>query len=208
MAIHAGQVERGSAMRETSFRMYLAAAVNATNAYFASATLNGVTAPTTLTLVDSFTRQPISLAFTYTIASPRTATYRVTGENQFGDTIVEDVTLTGTGAAVTQHTLNCFRFISSIVLTSVSAGMVAGDVVAIGNSVTSSGTCRFPLWSKTIPSAAIKAITHDGGTLRAVPAGANLIVDTARWTVRETTNTLVSGQMAMIYVDPKYERYV
>lgn len=210
MAIHAGQIERGSSLREPTFRMLLAPVAIAANAYYASTPLNGITVPLTAPAAigswPQWTRSPISLAVTFTIATGRSVTIRIVGENQFGDVITEDVVCNGNTTAVVLHTLNCFRLISSVHVTAISAGMAVGDVLAIGNQI--GATMRFPLWSRTIPSVAIKAISYDTGTLATVPAGASLIVDSTRATVRDTTTTLVQGSWASLYIDPKFERYV
>lgn len=59
-------------------------------------------------------------------------TFTITGTNQFGEAISEDVTVTVSGGATTEETSNCFQTISSVVLTTKGGTIGAGDVVSVG----------------------------------------------------------------------------
>lgn len=198
MGIALTQMERGSALRRSSFIMSLCmSATAAATAYLNIGAVNGKVAGDSVTITSQYTRQPTSLFVTPNHAGI-TVVYRITGENQFGDTIREDISVTGTTAA---HTLNCFRRITALSIVSASGVLGAGTTVSIGHS--NAAGCRFPLWSRTIPAAAVKALVYGGNS---PSVAASITVDTTRSCVMDNGSATVSSE-AQVYLDPQYERY-
>lgn len=200
MGIALTQMERGSALRRSSFIMALCvSATAAATAYLNAGSVNGLVAGSTVTITSQYTRQPTSLFVTPAHAGI-TVVYRITGENQFGDVIREDISVAGTTAA---HTLNCFRRITALSIVSVTGGTLgAGTTISIGHS--NAAGCRFPLWSRTIPAAAVKALVYAGNS---PTVASSISVDTTRSCVVDAGAATVSTE-AQVYLDPQYERYI
>lgn len=139
-------------------------------AHLNAVTLNGVAVAATIANTSFYTRAISSVAFTPAIASG-TATFRITGENQFGETVTEDLVLTST---TVEQTMRCYRRITSVVVTAISAGTFgAGDTISIGYELTKP---KIPMLAKCGAGAVLHFSNLNGAIIQ--PGPATWVVDT------------------------------
>lgn len=100
-----------------------------------------------------YTKNPQSLFLTPSIASG-TVTLLLTGLNQFNEVVSESIVVTSTTA---QQTILCYRRLTSVVITAISAGATTGatDTLTIGYSLVGP---RIPFMAK-VPAGAILRTT-------------------------------------------------
>lgn len=130
-----------------------------------------------------YTKNCQSLFITPSIASG-TVTLLLTGVNQFNETVSESITVTSTTA---QQTTLCYRRLTSIVITAISAGSTTGasDTITIGYSLVNPRvpflakvTVAQPTGSGTPPTGAILRATDLGQTSTQPTFSAQDIVST------------------------------
>lgn len=207
MAIHLGQFEAGSHLKRHEYVMELCTLPTATVAAYASAlALNTKAAGDSTGFTSQYTRQPLNLYLTFACgATAHTVQFRVTGENHFGETVTEVVQIAGVASSTNNaFTLNCYRRVTSITIEAITAGgtpLSAGATLSVG--FTNLAGCRYPVWSRTLPAAAIKAMVYSGtsGGVANTPT-----LDKTYNNVRELGSGAQNG-MVLLYLDPKYERY-
>lgn len=187
MATHLGNFDRGSALRGPAFAMR-STTINAASTTALQVALNiGLVGASLGSFAEFWCRSPSGIILTSIGAS--SAVITITGENQFGEVVSEDSSAMGSS---TFHSLHCYRKITNLVLKS---GAASTGTISVGYSVGSG--LRIPLWSKTIPAAAIKAV----GIIGATPT---YTYDTSRWCLQLSAGA--AGE-AWVFLDPKFERY-
>lgn len=208
MAIHLGQFEAGSHLKRHEYLMELCTLPTAAvTAYAATLSQVGKIAGDPTGVTSQYTRQPLNLYLTLACgATAHTVQFRVNGENHFGETVTEVVTMVGVVSSTTNaFTLNCYRRITSITIEAITSGgspLSTGAALSVG--FTNLSGVRYPVWSRTLPVAAVKALVY-GGSSGGV--GSTFTLDKTYNNIREIGNGTVNG-MVYLLLDPKYERYV
>lgn len=208
MAIHLGQFEAGSHLKRHEYLMELCTLPTATVTAYANAVSQvGKVAGNDTGVTSQYTRQPLNLYLTLACgAAAHTVQFRVNGENHFGDPVTEVVSIAGVVSSTNNaFTLNCYRRITSITIEAITAGgstLSTGATLSVGFT-NLSGT-RYPIWSRTLPAAAIKAMVYAGGSGGVVNS---FTLDKTYNNIREAGSGAQNG-MVYLYLDPKYERYV
>jgi len=207
MAIHLGQFEPGSHLKRHEYLMELCTlGTAATTAYASALPQNTKVVGDSTGVTSQYTRQPLNLYLTLACgATAHTVQFRVNGENHFGETVTELVSITGTASSsVSAFTVNCYRRITSITIEAITAGgspLTTGATLSVG--FTNIAGCRYPIWSRTLPAAAIKAMVYAGG---AGGVAGTLTLDKTYNNIRENGSGVQNGMVSLI-LDPKYERY-
>jgi len=207
MAIHLGQFEAGSHLKRHEYFMELCTLPTATvTAYANGVSQVGKVAGDNTGVTSQYTRQPLNLYLTLACGTTaHTVQFRVNGENHFGETVTEVVTMVGVASSTTNaFTLNCYRRITSITVEAITAGgspLTTGAALSVG--FTNLTGTRYPVWSRTIPAAAIKALAYAGGAGGVVTS---FTLDKTYNNIREAGSGVQNGMVAL-YLDPKYERY-
>jgi len=135
---------------------------------------------------------PASVTLTQTEAGGATVVYTVVGENQFGDPVSEDVSITG---STDGDTLHCYRKIATITIKSVSGGPLGtGDNLDVGH-ITSGGGFRLPTLCRSPSAGQVEAVIWEAVT---AASGAPASVDSARHCVAITNGYSVGGAYAML----------
>lgn len=208
MAIHLGQFEAGSHLKRHEYFMELCTLPTVSSTVYANAlSLATKNAGDSTGFVSKYTNQPLNLYLSLICAAGvfNTIVFRVTGENHFGEAVTELVTIVGApSSTVSAFTVNCYRRVTAITIDSITAGttpIAAGITFSVGTSNVAG--CRYPVWSRTIPAVAIKALVYAGQTGNAVTTH---ILDKTYNNIREAGSGAVGGMVAL-YLDPKYERY-
>lgn len=190
MGIALPQMERGSALRGNSFAMR-STTINAASTTALQAALNvGLVGAALGSFASFWCRSPSGIILTS--AGTTSVVMTITGEDQFGNVVSEDSSAMTGGA--TFHSLYCYRRITNLVLKS---GTPSAGTISVGYSVASG--LRIPLWSRTIPTAAIKAV----GIAAATPTFTH---DTVRCCLQLTAAS-AAGE-AWVFLDPTMERYI
>lgn len=208
MAIHLGQFEAGSHLKRHEYVMELCTLPTATIAAYANAVSQvGKAAGSDTGVTSQYTRQPLNLYLTLACgATAHTVQFRVNGENHFGDTVTELVTIIGAVSSTNNaFTQNCYRRITSITIEAITAGgtpLSTGAALSVG--FTNLTGTRYPIWSRTLPLAAIKALVYAGSS------GGVANTFTFDKTYNNIRDAGAGAQNGMVYLilDPKYERYV
>ena len=207
MAIHLGQFEPGSHLKRHEYLMELCTLGTSTvTAYANGVSQVGKAAGADTGVTSQYTRQPLNLYLTLACGTTaHTVQFRVNGENHFGETVTEVVTIAGVVSSTNNaFTLNCYRRITSITIEAITVGgspLTTGAALSVG--FTNLTGCRYPIWSRTLPAAAIKAMIYAGG---AGGVAGTLTLDKTYNNIRESGSGVQNGMVSLI-LDPKYERY-
>ena len=161
MTIRHRSLKPSSAIRQTGRFLQLFYPANNAAYILASTQSSAMTVGTALTLLEQTTRGLTSFALTPGGAPASAFTFDVVGENQFGETVRESIT-TGTSANIV-HTVNCYRYITSITPTAKSS--TGTDALSIGwTGVVTSGTPRLALPCKPASTASLRRFSICGAT--------------------------------------------
>lgn len=123
------------------------------------------------------------------------ATFTLAGEDQFGDSVSEDLALVHGTAVPTTY---CYRKLDSLELVSIDAGseLVTGDNIDIGHLPTAT-TFRIPMYSKGLPAAAIAGMSSSLG------AWTDFVVNTDESNITVTT-AVEAEKPVFIYLNPDF----
>jgi hypothetical protein len=208
MAIHLGQFEAGSHLKRHEYIMELCTLPAAlVTAYANTLALSTKVAGNDTGVASQYTRQPLNLYLTLACGTTaHTVQFRVNGENQFGDTVTELVNIAGVASSTNNaFTQNCYRRITSITIEAITVGgspLSANTTLSVG--FTNLAGARYPIWSRTLPLAAIKALVYAGSS----GGVANTFTfDKTYNNIRDAGAGAQNGMVCLI-LDPKYERYV
>jgi len=208
MAIHLGQFEAGSHLKRHEYLMELCTLPTAAvTAYATTVSQVSKVVGSDTGVVSQYTRQPLNLYLTLACGTTaHTVQFRVNGENHFGETVTEVVNMVGVVSTTTNaFTLNCYRRITSITIEAITSGgspLTTGAALSVG--FTNLPGVRYPVWSRTLPVAAVKALVYAGSS---GGVASTFTLDKTYNNIREIGNGTVNG-MVYLYLDPKYERYV
>lgn len=119
--------------------------------------LNGAVVGQTITGTSFYTKVVQGVAVSIITAFGATsATFKITGENQFGETVSESLTFSATG---TQPTTYAYRRITSVVLTALTGSFSGTATLAIGYAAPgTSPTYAIPLLAKIRGTGSVKAV--------------------------------------------------
>lgn len=155
-----------------------------------------VTAGTSVTLLENWTRGLTSISFTPSTTPGSAFTFAVSGLNQFGVATGETVTLSGSANIV--HTVKCYSRITSIIPT---AAPNEATTIAIGwTCVVTSGTPRLAMTFKPAYTSSIKAVTLQLAT-GALPT---FTPEVANYTIAVSASPLLNatvGGHVLCYLD-------
>lgn len=138
---------------------------------------------------------PTSVLFTFTIPGGETVVLKVTGENQFGDVVSENLTFVGTS---TNQTTWCYRRITAVLLVSTTGVLDVNDTLDAGVEFTA---MRLPMWCRSPSQGQLLAI---GWTHAPTPTQPTLTVNpaTANVTVSQVP---ASSSTYVMYLDTDYD---
>jgi len=132
------------------------------------------------------------------LAAGSTVIYTIVGEDQFGDTVQEDITIVG---SATESSLYCYRKIETITMIGGSGTPLgASDTLKVGH-VTAGGVFRLPTYCRNPSAGQIKAVVWEKATTAsAAPASVdavhNCVVMTAGYSV---------GGAYLMHLDKDYD---
>lgn len=131
------------------------------NYYLNASALTGIAVGATIAATSWYMRSVMSLALlpggTFGASS---ATFTINGENQFGETVSEDLTFTGN---VAQHTLYCYRRVTSIVLKAVTGTLTA--TLSVGHDGLTAGT-KVPMPAKLVGVGSASNVAVPSGPIK------------------------------------------
>jgi len=152
---------------------------------------------------------PMSLYFTQTDAASDTltTTWTITGRNQFGEDVYEDVTCPpGTGVN-NISSVWCYSFVSSVVLAAVT-GLAASDTIAIGTDGNTTLDFPVPLPFKpknadAVLLAAVNGLVWTGATITTSTVYSTITLANAG----DTIALAYSAPVTIAYVNGAWEAY-
>lgn len=132
------------------------------------------------------------------LAAGTTVIYTIVGEDQFGDTVQEDVTIVG---SATVSSLYCYRKIETITIKSIPVSVLgASDTLKVGH-ITAGSVFRLPTMCREPSAGQIKAVVWEKAT---TASNAPLSVDTLHNCIVMTSGYSVGGAYTM-HLDKDYD---
>lgn len=131
-------------------------------------------------------------------------TIKIDGENQFGDTVTEDITVT---QGANTFTTWCYRRVTAMTYTAELAGTVnASDTLDVGWTPNST-SCRIPVHSKATVAGMIKAAGLVGATTSATPTvTTGFTYNATRFNISVPV-ALATPYGYIIHLDPAHKAY-
>jgi len=163
MGIHLPGIAINSGLHPNAKTIPFLVPANAVASIAAAVTLNVITAPNSITIINNgwILGDAVSIAATTGGGVAASATFLIQGLNQWGEAVSEIMTLSAVASGTTVQSQNCYRQISAITCTAIGVSNAATVSFGTQAGVTTDNTTR------------IKLALHERTQNPAITAGAN-----------------------------------